>query len=182
MPATFDPEWLEGIHSVGLTAGASAPEVLVEQVSRAPGGLGFTDQRDLDLIREDVRFTLPPELAADRAGFEQGSRSVPPKLAGGMSRNAGRLQPNSLKSGERSLAVKIVRQPKNIVLLGAPTSAAALRAGHERAPAALRAAGLVARLEAAGSRSPTTATPSRFSSGRRTSPREKCCRGPGNAE
>jgi arginase len=48
------------------------------------------------------------------------------------------------------LAVKIVRQPKNIALLGAPTSAASLAAGHERAPAALRAAGLVARLTAAG--------------------------------
>ena len=48
------------------------------------------------------------------------------------------------------MAVKIVRQPKNIALLGAPTSAAALAAGHERAPGALRAAGLVARLEAAG--------------------------------
>jgi arginase len=48
------------------------------------------------------------------------------------------------------LAVRIVRQPKKIVLLGAPSSAAALSAGHERAPAALRAAGLVARLERAG--------------------------------
>ena len=48
------------------------------------------------------------------------------------------------------MAVKIVRQPKKIVLLGSATSAAALRAGHERAPAALRAAGLVDRLIAAG--------------------------------
>jgi arginase len=48
------------------------------------------------------------------------------------------------------LAVKIVRQPKNIALLGAPTSAASLTAGHEQAPRALRAAGLVARLAAAG--------------------------------
>jgi arginase len=48
------------------------------------------------------------------------------------------------------LAVKITRQPKNIALLGAPTSAAALRSGHERAPAALRAAGIVERLKAAG--------------------------------
>jgi hypothetical protein len=37
--------------------------VLVEQVSERLAGFGFTDQRDLDLIREDVRFTLPPELA-----------------------------------------------------------------------------------------------------------------------
>jgi arginase len=48
------------------------------------------------------------------------------------------------------LAVKIIRQPKKIVLLGSATSAAALRAGHERAPAALRAAGLAERLTAAG--------------------------------
>ena len=48
------------------------------------------------------------------------------------------------------MAVKIVRQPKKIALIGAPTSAAALSAGHERAPSALRAAGLVARLTEAG--------------------------------
>ena len=59
----IDPQWLEGVKSVGLTAGASAPEVLVEQVSERLAQFGFTDQRDLDLIREDVRFTLPPELA-----------------------------------------------------------------------------------------------------------------------
>ena len=57
------PEWLENIQSIGLTAGASAPEVLVEQVSRHLAERGFTDQRDVDLISEDVRFTLPPELA-----------------------------------------------------------------------------------------------------------------------
>lgn len=57
------PEWLEGVTRVGLTAGASAPEVLVEQVSQRLASFGFTDQRDRDLIREDVRFTLPPELA-----------------------------------------------------------------------------------------------------------------------
>jgi 4-hydroxy-3-methylbut-2-enyl diphosphate reductase len=57
------PEWLEGVSRVGLTAGASAPEVLVEQVSQRLASFGFTDQRDRDLIREDVRFTLPQELA-----------------------------------------------------------------------------------------------------------------------
>ncbi len=59
----IDVKWLDGISRVGLTAGASAPEVLVEQVSERLAEFGFTDQRDLDLIREDVRFTLPPELA-----------------------------------------------------------------------------------------------------------------------
>jgi arginase len=48
------------------------------------------------------------------------------------------------------LAVKIVRQPRKIAIIGAPTSAAVLKPGHELAPAALRAAGIVERLRAAG--------------------------------
>ena len=48
------------------------------------------------------------------------------------------------------MAVKIVRQPKKIALIGAPSSAAAFAAGTEKAPAALRAAGLIERIEAAG--------------------------------
>ncbi|HXX15876.1 MAG TPA: 4-hydroxy-3-methylbut-2-enyl diphosphate reductase [Candidatus Eremiobacteraceae bacterium] len=61
--AHIDSVWLDGVERIGLTAGASAPEVLVEQVSERLAQFGFTDQRDLDLIREDVRFTLPSELA-----------------------------------------------------------------------------------------------------------------------
>jgi arginase len=48
------------------------------------------------------------------------------------------------------LAVKIVRQPKKIALIGAPSSAAAFSMGSEKAPAALRAAGLADKLQAAG--------------------------------
>ncbi len=48
------------------------------------------------------------------------------------------------------MAVKVVRQPNKIVLLGAPTSAAVLSLGHEGAPAALRAAGLVEKLSSIG--------------------------------
>ena len=48
------------------------------------------------------------------------------------------------------MAVKIVRQPNKIALLGSPTSAAAMSAGHEGAPAALRAAGLIDRLTSIG--------------------------------
>lgn len=48
------------------------------------------------------------------------------------------------------MAVRIVRQPRQIVLLGAPTSAAALSAGHEKAPRALRQAGLIERLQSIG--------------------------------
>jgi len=48
------------------------------------------------------------------------------------------------------LAVKIVRQPNKIAIIGAPSSAAAFLPGSEKAPAALRAAGLVERLQAIG--------------------------------
>jgi len=48
------------------------------------------------------------------------------------------------------LAVKIVRQPKKIALIGAPSSAAAFSMGSEKAPAALRTAGLAEKLQAAG--------------------------------
>ncbi len=48
------------------------------------------------------------------------------------------------------MAVRIVRQPKQIVVLGAPTSAAAMSAGHEKAPQALRQAGLIEKLQAIG--------------------------------
>ena len=62
------------------------------------------------------------------------------------------------------MAVKIVRQAKKIALLGAPTSAAAMSAGHEGAPAALRAAGLVDGCAKSVTKSPTWATtPSSFS-------------------
>jgi 4-hydroxy-3-methylbut-2-enyl diphosphate reductase len=62
--SAISSEWFEGVDAVGLTAGASAPEVLVEQVSQRLAEYGFTDQDDIDLIREDVRFILPSELAA----------------------------------------------------------------------------------------------------------------------
>jgi arginase len=48
------------------------------------------------------------------------------------------------------LAVKIVRQPKKIALIGAPSSAAAFAPGTEKSPAALRAAGLIERLQNVG--------------------------------
>lgn len=48
------------------------------------------------------------------------------------------------------MAVKVVRQPNKVALLGAPTSAAAMSPGHEGAPAAIRAAGLVERLQSIG--------------------------------
>ena len=58
----IDAKWLDGVSRVALTAGASAPDVLVEQVSRRLEAMGFTQVEDVEIIPEDVRFTLPSEL------------------------------------------------------------------------------------------------------------------------
>jgi 4-hydroxy-3-methylbut-2-enyl diphosphate reductase len=47
---------------VGLTAGASSPEVLVDRVIDRLAELGFDEREDVEIAREDVFFRLPPEL------------------------------------------------------------------------------------------------------------------------
>jgi len=59
----IDPAWLQGAQRIGVTAGASAPEVLVLEVIARLGALGATDVRDLDGIEEKVVFPLPKNLA-----------------------------------------------------------------------------------------------------------------------
>jgi 4-hydroxy-3-methylbut-2-enyl diphosphate reductase len=59
---SIDPRWLGGVTTVAVTAGASAPEILVEQVVLHLMNLGFGDFHELDLMPENVRFGLPPEL------------------------------------------------------------------------------------------------------------------------
>jgi len=61
----IDPSWLEGTDVVGLTAGASAPETLVERVIGYLKGLGYPDVESLGNITEDVEFALPVELSKD---------------------------------------------------------------------------------------------------------------------
>jgi 4-hydroxy-3-methylbut-2-enyl diphosphate reductase len=56
------PEWLEGKARVGLTAGASAPEVLVKAVVRRIRALGAVAVRKMDGIEEAVKFPLPKGL------------------------------------------------------------------------------------------------------------------------
>jgi 4-hydroxy-3-methylbut-2-enyl diphosphate reductase len=55
-------EWLQNVQSVGITAGASSPELLVEQVVNHLGKFGFTEILPLETVHEDVHFALPPEL------------------------------------------------------------------------------------------------------------------------
>jgi 4-hydroxy-3-methylbut-2-en-1-yl diphosphate reductase len=56
------PELLIGAGRIGLTAGASAPEALVDGVIRALDGLGGVTVRERAVAREDVHFKLPPEV------------------------------------------------------------------------------------------------------------------------
>lgn len=58
----IDPAWLEGCTKIALTAGASAPEKLVEQVVARLQELGYENVEEIEVIPEDVRFTLPGEL------------------------------------------------------------------------------------------------------------------------
>jgi 4-hydroxy-3-methylbut-2-enyl diphosphate reductase len=58
----LDPGWLRGVRAVGLTAGASAPEHLVLDVVGALRRYGADEVTQMNGIREDVEFRLPPEL------------------------------------------------------------------------------------------------------------------------
>jgi 4-hydroxy-3-methylbut-2-enyl diphosphate reductase len=56
------PEWLAGIQTVAVTAGASAPENLVEELIGCLQGSGFDELEEMEIKEEDVRFNLPSEL------------------------------------------------------------------------------------------------------------------------
>jgi 4-hydroxy-3-methylbut-2-enyl diphosphate reductase len=58
----IDPRWLEGKRRIGVTAGASAPEILVEQVVARLNSLGTYSVRELDGVEEHVTFPLPKGL------------------------------------------------------------------------------------------------------------------------
>jgi 4-hydroxy-3-methylbut-2-enyl diphosphate reductase len=60
----IDEKWLEGVRTVALTAGASAPEILVQEVIALLGKKGFSNVREVEVMPEHVRFALPPEIVA----------------------------------------------------------------------------------------------------------------------
>lgn len=63
------PEWLENVRSVALTAGASAPEVLVQRVIAHLARQGFNNLEEVEVIDEDVVFPLPLELVGHQRGL-----------------------------------------------------------------------------------------------------------------
>ena len=64
--ADLRPEWIAGKRRIGITAGASAPEVLVEELIARLKALGAKSVRPLEGITEGVVFTLPRELVRSR--------------------------------------------------------------------------------------------------------------------
>jgi len=60
--ADIEPRWLEGRRQLGITAGASTPDYLVEQVVDRLKRWGFTSVREVEWTHENVRFALPAEL------------------------------------------------------------------------------------------------------------------------
>ncbi|MGO8817153.1 MAG: 4-hydroxy-3-methylbut-2-enyl diphosphate reductase [Terriglobia bacterium] len=58
----IQPEWLEGVETVAITAGASAPEYLVQQAVAYFQSLGVEHIEEVMAIEEKVTFLLPPEL------------------------------------------------------------------------------------------------------------------------
>lgn len=60
----LDPAWFDGVETVAITAGASAPEHLVQDLVRELAGRGFSRVEEMTLKQEDVRFSLPPQLVS----------------------------------------------------------------------------------------------------------------------
>ena len=60
----IDERWLDGAGTVALEAGASAPEIMVQEVIALLGQKGFANVREVEVMPEHVRFGLPPEIVA----------------------------------------------------------------------------------------------------------------------
>ena len=58
----IDPTWLAGVETIGITAGASAPDELVDSVVNALRGIGPVAVSTLDGVEENIQFSLPAEL------------------------------------------------------------------------------------------------------------------------
>nr|WP_204939515.1 4-hydroxy-3-methylbut-2-enyl diphosphate reductase [Microbacterium keratanolyticum] len=64
-------DWLDGVATVGVTSGASVPEVLVEEVLEALAGAGYGDVSEVRTAEEDLIFSLPKELRQNQAGDDR---------------------------------------------------------------------------------------------------------------
>lgn len=75
-------EWLDGVETVGVTSGASVPEVLVREVLDAIGEAGYRDIEEVKTAEEDLMFSLPKELRQDASG-QRAERALGGRASGG---------------------------------------------------------------------------------------------------
>jgi 4-hydroxy-3-methylbut-2-enyl diphosphate reductase len=61
-------EWLDGVATIGVTSGASVPEVLVNQTLEDLAEAGYVDVEEVTTAEEDLQFSLPKELRKDASG------------------------------------------------------------------------------------------------------------------
>jgi 4-hydroxy-3-methylbut-2-enyl diphosphate reductase len=66
--AAIEEAWLDGVETIGLSAGASAPEVLVSEVLDWLSDRGWPDAEEVTHLEERVSFALPGELRASGHG------------------------------------------------------------------------------------------------------------------
>ena len=64
----LDPRWLDGVSAVGITAGASAPDELVEELVERLRDITEIEIQRLSGVTENVRFRMPTQLAEPVAG------------------------------------------------------------------------------------------------------------------
>jgi 4-hydroxy-3-methylbut-2-enyl diphosphate reductase len=74
----IEPELLVGVSALGVTAGASAPESLVEEVVSAIAGLGGLTLREVTVATEDTHFNLPPQVRAPSSASSGAGAGVDP--------------------------------------------------------------------------------------------------------
>jgi 4-hydroxy-3-methylbut-2-enyl diphosphate reductase len=73
----IDDGWLDGVTTVGLTSGASVPEILVRGVLERLAARGFGQVEEVRSAEEHLLFALPPELRRDLKAAERSGRATP---------------------------------------------------------------------------------------------------------
>ncbi len=74
-PDEVRQEWLEGVRTVGITSGASVPDVLVQELMRELAHAGYESVEEVRTAEEDLMFSLPKELRGDRPRGGRGVRA-----------------------------------------------------------------------------------------------------------